>query len=125
RDIDGTTVPVPIPGGATRWLTATSLPVAFVANYAGLPVGAECELTETQTGGADLAPVVTPGNFTLATTGNDVTVTNTFGDPSVIVRKALSGTGVALYGAGPFEVTLECTREVNGATVPVVIPGGP
>ena len=123
RDVDGVAVNVPIPGGATRDLTATSLPVAFVASYTGLPTGADCTMTETLVGGAE-ASVVAPGSFILGSVASDVTITNTFGDPSVIVRKALSGNGVPLYGAGPFTVTLECTREVNGATVPVAIPGG-
>jgi hypothetical protein len=124
RDVDGTSVAVPIPGGATRSLTADSVPVAFVASYTGLPLGASCDLTETLLGGADGPPVITPGTFTLEAIPTDVTVTNTFGDPTVHVRKALSGDGVAIYGAGPFQVTLECTRVVNGDTVPVVIPDG-
>ncbi|MDP3208594.1 MAG: DUF5979 domain-containing protein, partial [Rhodoglobus sp.] len=124
RDVDGTMLPIPIPGGATRDLTADSVPVAYMAHYTGLPVGAECELIETLDGGAD-ASVVNPGTFTLEATATDVTVTNTFGDPTVIVRKSFDGDGVPIYGAGPFEVTLECTREVNGAMVPVTIPGGP
>ena len=130
RDIDGVMTPVAIPGEfdgdpspATRDLTADSTPVAYVAQYVGLPLGAECELTETLLGGAD-SSVVAPGTFTLEAIPTAVTVTNTFGDPTVHVAKTLGGDGVPLYGAGPFEVTLECTREVNGETVPVVIPDG-
>ncbi len=123
RDVNGETVAVAIPGGATRDLTPDSEPVAYVAQYAGLPVDAACELTEILVGGAD-SSVVDPGNFVLETTPMPVTVTNTFGDPTVFVRKALDGLGVPIYGAGPFEVTLECTRDVNGETVPVTIPDG-
>jgi len=122
RVVNTVTVPVVIPGGATRDLTPDTVPLAYFAEYTGLPLGAACVLTETLTGGADTS-VVAPGSFILEAVPTDATVTNTFGDPTVFVRKALSGDGVALYGAGPFEVTLECTREVNGATVPVIIPG--
>ncbi|MFM9878567.1 MAG: DUF5979 domain-containing protein [Rhodoglobus sp.] len=128
REVNGVTETIAIPGEfdgdptpATRDLSADSVPVAYVANYTGLPLGAVCDLTETLLGGAD-ASVVAPGTFTLEAIPTAVTVTNTFGDPTVFVRKALLGDGVALYGAGPFEVTLECTREVNGQTVPVAIP---
>lgn len=49
RDVDGEAVLVEIPGGATRTLSkATSL----TAVYEELPTGAECELVETETGGA-------------------------------------------------------------------------
>lgn len=129
RDIDGVMTPVAIPGEfdgdpspATRDLTADSTPVAYVAHYLGLPLGAECELTETLLGGAD-SSVVAPGTFTLEALPTAVTVTNTFGDPTVHVAKTLGGDGVPLYGAGPFEVTLACTRDVNGETVSVAIPG--
>ncbi|HOB56800.1 MAG TPA: DUF5979 domain-containing protein, partial [Rhodoglobus sp.] len=129
RDIDGVMTPVAVPGEfdgdpspATRDLTADSTPVAYVAHYLGLPLGAECELTETLLGGAD-SSVVAPGTFTLEALPTAATVTNTFGDPTVHVAKTLGGDGVPLYGAGPFEVTLACTRDVNGETVPVAIPG--
>ena len=62
RDVNGATIAVVIPGGATRDLTPDSEPVAYLAHYTGLPVDASCELTETLTGGADES-VVDPGNF--------------------------------------------------------------
>src|SRR5690606_39981208 len=46
-----------------------------------------------------------------------VVVTNTFGLGAIQVDKELSGLG-ALYGAGPFELTLECTYEGVALTVP-------
>lgn len=122
REVNGETVAVEIPGGATRDLRSDTLPLAYFAEYTGLPLGAQCDLTETLTGGADWSTVA-PGSFVLEAVPTAVTVTNEFGDPSVFVRKNLAGDGVPLYGAGPFEVTLECTREVNGETVPVLIPG--
>ncbi|MGV8970097.1 MAG: DUF5979 domain-containing protein [Microbacteriaceae bacterium] len=133
RDINGTTVTIPdsaIPGGPTRWLRDDSLPVAYVANYSGLPQGAECEIVETQFGGADEAGTVieagvgAEGPFILGATASDVTVTNFFGDPIINVRKLFAGSPAAqaLYGAGPFQVRLDCTRVVNGNTIRVPIP---
>jgi hypothetical protein len=133
RDVNGTTVTIPdadIPGGPTRWLRDDTTPIAYVANYSGLPRGAECEIVETQIGGADQAGTVieagvgVEGPFVLGATASDVTVTNFFGDPTVNVRKLFDGSpdAQALYGAGPFQVMLECTRVVNGDTIRVPIP---
>jgi len=131
RDVNGTTVTIPdqeIPGGPTRWLTADTSPIAYVANYSGLPQGASCEMVETQTGGADGPGTVTVGGvqgaFVLGATASDVTVTNFFGDPTIVVRKLFAGSldARALYGAGPFQVRLDCTRVVNGVTIRVPIP---
>lgn len=117
RDVDGATVAVDIPGGATRELTATGL---YRAEYADLPSGAECSITETRTGGAN-SSVVTPAVSDLVTGGNDVTVTNTFDSGSVEVEKTVTGDGTR-YATAPFYVTLTCERQVDGATVPVEIP---
>ena len=133
RDVNGSTVTIPdadIPGGPTRWLRDDTVPVAYVANYSGLPRGAECEIVETQIGGADQAGTVieagvgVEGPFILGATASDVTVTNFFGDPTINVRKLFDGSPAAqaLYGAGPFQVMLECTRVVNGDTIRVPIP---
>jgi hypothetical protein len=133
RVVNGTIVTIPdadIPGGPTRWLRDDTLPIAYVANYSGLPQGAECEIVETQHGGADEpgtvieAGVGAEGPFVLGATASDVTVTNFFGDPTINVSKLFDGSpdAQALYGAGPFQVMLECTREVNGNTIRVPIP---
>ena len=51
------------------------------------------------------------------------TVQNTFTVGSVQVAKVIAGDGGA-YVNGPFTVSIACTREVSGETVPVTIPGG-
>ncbi|WP_294181957.1 DUF5979 domain-containing protein [uncultured Schumannella sp.] len=118
RDIDGTEVSVDIPGGATRELTALG---SYRATYTGLPADADCDIAETRTGGANTS-LVSPSSLSLASGSNDVLVTNEFTAGSLTVTKERLGDGVALYGAGPFYVSLSCTREVDGTAVAVAIP---
>lgn len=94
--------------------------------FAGMPIGSECEITETDDGGAtssDVSPAtVTVGGADGTTDPVDVTATNTFDVGSVVVDKVVDGDG-AQYGTGPFEVTLACTYE--GEDIPAGdIPGG-
>ena len=65
---------------------------------------------------------ITPSSLSLASGSNDVLVTNEFTAGSLTVTKERLGDGVALYGAGPFYVSLSCTREVDGTAVAVAIP---
>lgn len=118
--VNGAHPSIAIPGGATRTLQSPT----FAATYAGLPMNADCTATETKTGGANGSAVSPSGSFSLASASNPVTITNSFTEGQVSVGKDFSGAGVALYGAGPFEVTLECTRLVDGHQVAIAIPGG-
>lgn len=131
--IDGE--PLAVPGGPTRELVPGT-PVV----YGDLPVGAACALTETDDGGASASTmtvtvaggvpvetdgpsadvVVTPVDDEGAPTTVGVVATNTFDLGSLVVDKVVDGEGAALYGAGPFEVSLACT--VDGRAVE--IPGG-
>ncbi|GAB3574653.1 hypothetical protein GCM10027406_04990 [Leifsonia lichenia] len=94
---DGLAAPVVIPGGADRTLSAAN---DLTAEYAELPTGASCELTETADGGAD-ATSITPNSGDASvgtvTVGDgdtvDVTVTNTF-DPAA---SGLSDTGTDVW----------------------------
>ncbi|MFB7796893.1 DUF5979 domain-containing protein [Isoptericola sp. NPDC056134] len=111
--------PIEIPGGATRELTPGD-----PATFDGLPIGAECAVTESDDGGAT-SVAIDPENVTVG--GDDgtetevgVTVTNTYDLGSLQVEKDLAGLG-ALYGPGPFEVQLACSFE-GEAIDP--IPGG-
>ncbi len=92
-----------------------------------LPAGANCTVTEPQTGGAN-STVVVPASLQLAAGENNaVTVTNTFNVGSVAVTKALAGDPAASLApatTASYEVNLVCERVVNGQTVPVTIPGG-
>ncbi|MEJ1231059.1 MAG: DUF5979 domain-containing protein [Galbitalea sp.] len=97
--------------------------------------GAACTVTETKTGGANSTTVTlgsgspsveTTASFTSppSATQYDVVVTNEFDEDPVTVTKTRDGAGAALYGAGPFEVSLSCTRDVSGVPTAVVVPGG-
>ncbi len=109
--------------------TATlSAPDDLVWTVGNLPTGAICVVTETQSGGANSnsAPIV-------LTVGDDPdqpvtgTITNTFTTGSLEVTKALSGAPAASLDPATeyeYEVSLSCTRQVNGATVAVAIPAG-
>jgi len=116
---------VEVPGGATREISGGE-----VAVYDGLPVGAECVVTETATGGAastTISAAVEGGEPGAATIGPDparVTVTNTFDVGQVVVTKALAGPGASQHRGDEFVVTLACTWEVDGVTTDVVVPGG-
>lgn len=120
RDVDGTAQSIDPPGGATRLLTAAGL---YRATFESLPAGAECELVETRTGGANESSVA-PGAFALENSSTAVSVENRFATGSVEITKERIGEGVALYGSGPFEVTLTCERDVDGTATAVPIPGG-
>ena len=94
-----------------------------------LPTGAECAVTETADGGANSSSgtvTVVVGDDPAAPVEADVT--NTFTIGSLEVQKTLDGDPAAeLTPATQFEyeVSLACTREINGQTVDVTIPGGP
>ncbi|GAA2135648.1 hypothetical protein GALLR39Z86_37890 [Glycomyces algeriensis] len=117
-------VEVPVPGGATR-----EFAVDEPAVYEGLPTGAVCTATESQTGGATEVTVTggLDGGDTAAIPIRDtaeLTVTNRFDSGGLLVRKELAGAGAADHEGETFEVELACVRDADGATVPVDIPGG-
>ncbi|MFJ2297625.1 DUF5979 domain-containing protein [Oerskovia paurometabola] len=117
---------VDIPGGAARELVPGE-PVAYV----GLPVGAQCEVTETATGGATTTAVTAVGDgeagavVVPAGDAGSVTVTNTFDVGEVRVVKTLAGADAAEHQGDVFTVSLACTQDVDGVPVDVVVPGGP
>ncbi|MFC4335090.1 DUF5979 domain-containing protein [Salininema proteolyticum] len=86
--------------------------------------GAVCVGTETGDGGAVLATVLPRG----VTVGDGETVTlhavNVLTAGEIQVVKEVTGEGAELYGAGPFEVRLECTFDTGQGVVPVDVPGG-
>ncbi|MDO7882814.1 DUF5979 domain-containing protein [Salinibacterium soli] len=125
RDVDGDTEEIAIPGGATRDLVAPD----YAASFDDLPVGADCAMTESRFGGAN-GSAVSPNVFTLDAEQTEVTVTNEFRLGDLRVTKEIEGDGVGIedsdgeWGFGPFEVSLECERSVNGEVVAVEVPGG-
>ncbi|MBE7701791.1 hypothetical protein H9623_15970 [Oerskovia sp. Sa1BUA8] len=119
--------PITVPGGAARAVSPDG-----PATYLGLPVGAECDVTETRTGGATTTVVggddeTAAGGAVVVTAGTpvEVTVTNTFDVGEVRVVKRLSGSGAAQHEDDEFTFLLVCTRDVDGTAVPVAVPDGP
>lgn len=94
-----------------------------------LPTGAECTVTETEDGGANSStgPVTVvvgddPG------TPVDADITNTFTVGALEVQKELEGMPAAALEPATqdeYEISLACTRDVNGVAADVAIPGGP
>ncbi|MFG3340498.1 DUF5979 domain-containing protein [Glycomyces sp. NPDC048151] len=116
-------VGVDIPGGPTREYS-----VDEPAVYDGLPIGSECVLTETATGGAT-ETVISGGTgdgdtVRIPRTQADLTVTNRFDLGGLAVEKYVSGADAAEYADRTFTVKLVCTRDVNGDRVAVDVPGG-
>ncbi|GAA1724081.1 hypothetical protein GCM10009809_19840 [Isoptericola hypogeus] len=115
---------IEVPGGAAR----TIEPGTSVL-YDGLPVGADCVVTESIDGSATAVEISTtvdggePGEVVVPAAGDEtvgLTVTNTFDVGSVVVDKAVDGDGAEAWGAGPFDVQLACTFNGND----IEIPGG-
>ncbi|MCS4275379.1 hypothetical protein M2390_000540 [Mycetocola sp. BIGb0189] len=88
---------------------------------AGLPVGAECVVTETESGGANIAA---PERTVTILDGEPVTVEmlNTYSPAALELTKVLTGPGAGESRVpGSFEARATCTREltVGGAAVTV------
>ena len=122
--VNGELVPITIPGGPERVLDGDG----GTAAYDGLPVRARCLVEET---GSDPVPqqvTVTPDDGAVVVGPEEegpvaVVVTNTYQLGSLRVSKTVSGPG-AVYGTGPFEVTLACDVTDGDETTSVPIPGG-
>ncbi|GAA1586744.1 DUF5979 domain-containing protein [Leucobacter aridicollis] len=109
--------------GASVWddtlqLTKSQVLAGEKLTVENLPVGAECGVTETATGGASAEPEITPESIVVGTDeGAAFTVVNTFDAGDLHVTKEVVGDGAERWGAGPFEVSLECT--FNDTAIPV------
>ncbi|MFF2832335.1 DUF5979 domain-containing protein [Cellulosimicrobium cellulans] len=121
-DVDDKTRELTLPAEGRLALTAAG---GYRAAVRDLPVGAECVVTETRTGGATATATSAAGAVGL---GGDepavVTLTNTFDVASLDVTKRVEGASDAPGADGPFTVRLLCTREVDGETVALDVPGG-
>ncbi|WP_123306649.1 DUF5979 domain-containing protein [Cellulomonas sp. PhB143] len=115
---------IDIPGGADQEVEADD-----VATYDGLPIGAECTVTEPKTGGASSTVISSveggdPGEATVGPDPAEIVVTNTFDTGQVVVTKELDGSGASAHDGDTFTVTLACTWDVDGKETAVVVPGG-
>jgi hypothetical protein len=125
--LEGGLVPVDIPGGAERVLNAAN---GYEADYEPLPARAECELSETGTGGANEVRITDeegePGGTFVVEPGveRSFTVTNVFELGSIEVVKTVTGSGAAAAADRSFTVQLTCVRDDGGEGVQIEIPGG-
>ncbi len=93
----------------------------LTATIRNIAADATCTVTETDAAGAN-STVIDPETVVIAADATvSVTTTNTFLAGSITVTKTIDGAGADRWGAGPFEVTLDCVRS-DGVTVD--IPGG-
>ena len=121
-DVDGETLPLALPADGVVALTAAG---GYRAVVHDLPVGAECVVTETRTGGA--TTTATSADGAVVVDGEEpavVTLTNTFDVASLDVTKRVDGALDAPGADGPFTVRLVCTRDVDGQTVHLDVPDG-
>ncbi len=121
-DVDGETRTLALPAEGRLALTAAG---GYRAALRDLPAGAGCVVTETRTGGANATAISADGAVVV---GGDepavVTLTNTFDVASLDVTKRVEGATDAPGAEGPFTVRLACTREVDGESVALDVPGG-
>ncbi|HWL02793.1 MAG TPA: DUF5979 domain-containing protein [Microbacteriaceae bacterium] len=106
-----------IPGGTTRTVTG-----AGSADWTGLPTGASCTVSETDSGLATSTTISPTGGTVTVGNGNTqtVTVTNVFGNGSLPVSKTVTGSASA-FAPASFTATVSCTW--NGAAVPLAAGG--
>lgn len=109
------------PADAAFSLTAGATHVVAAGS---VPVGAQCALAETSTGGADATTVTGDGvvdagdgtaTITAGATATVATVANSFAAGTLSVLKTVTGAGGATYGQGPFAASVDCVY--RGATV--------
>lgn len=126
---DGETTAIALPGDGFVTLDAAG---GYKASIGSLPVGAECAVQETLTGGATSTSIdPQDGTVVIPAVADDgtaqaavVTVTNTFDLTSVEVTKVVQGNTASDGARGTFEVELVCVRDVDGASTVVSVPGG-
>ncbi|WP_439591015.1 DUF5979 domain-containing protein [Microbacterium sp.] len=115
RTVNGQSVGVAIPGGATRTITG-----AGTVTYTGLPTGAVCVVTEPDDGFAG-SHTVTPSSLTIGNgTTVAATVTNVFPNGALALTKVVSGPG-ADDAPATFGATVTCRWQ--GAAVPLAAGG--
>jgi hypothetical protein len=116
RDINGTDLPVAIPGGARQTIVGEGS-----ATYDDLPTGARCSIAEVESVPATPHVVVTPSSVLIGDDPADpveITVTNEFHDGSLELRKQVDGASAAV-APGTFDVTVTCEFPVG---TPVALP---
>lgn len=116
REVDGTTLPVAVPGGADRTITG-----AGTAEWDRLPTGATCTVSESSSTPASQAVAMTPadGEVVVSDTEDEdpveVVVDNRFDAGFLRVNKLIDGPGAGLHGETSYAFDVDCT--LAGETV--------
>ncbi|WP_396667325.1 DUF5979 domain-containing protein [Microbacterium sp. R86528] len=118
-ELQGETIEIDVPGTALRALNADN---DYRNSYQGLPNGAECSLTETDTGGAGSVFILPlSGSVTVEeNTSVDMFVVNVFRSGDLVIQKDVVGSGAADFGQGPFTVHVRCVM-TTGTVLPFVV----
>ena len=110
-------------GPAVTWADNVVLDAdnGYETTIEDIAAGSSCDVAETEDGGATSTVIETSPVTIAADDTAEVVATNTFDAGALAVTKVIDGEGAELWGAGPFEVTLDCL-DADGAAVG--IPGG-
>lgn len=133
--IAGADVVLPSSGALT--LAAVNA-TPYTARVDGIPLGAECAITETSTGmsSVDYNPAASSGAARAVVTidtaagssdpvpvAHVATITNEYGTTDLSITKAVS-TSATVGEFGPFDVTLSCSVDNGTTTLPVTLAAG-
>ncbi|SKB07278.1 DUF5979 domain-containing protein [Aeromicrobium choanae] len=116
REVDGTSTPVTIPGGADRTITG-----AGTAEWDRLPTGATCTVSEKSSTPQSQGVTMTPagGEVVVSDTETEepveVVVDNRFDAGFLRVNKLIDGPGAGLHDGASYEFDVACT--LAGETV--------
>ncbi len=112
-------------GFAIPTQTITVSPTGTLVGYfTGIPVGAVCDITETDNGGAsstvpvDLGTVTVPAQGTAAVT---VSATNDFPAGSVTIGKVTDGDAAAVMSGAEYLIKVTCERDLPGGGTEVIV----
>ncbi|MCU1409578.1 MAG: hypothetical protein JWR04_285 [Rhodoglobus sp.] len=111
----GTPLTIPLPHSGVVELSSGN---GYAASVSGLIAGADCTVSETKTGGATTSTVGTVSPVPAGGTST-VTITNDFQTGSLEIDKQRIGAGASRFGAGPFEVSVDCEYPSNGSMVAI------
>lgn len=122
RVINGATETLQLVDDGIAALTAAN---GYAFTYRDLPVGAECSLEETNTGYSTVQTIGAPVTIERASVSTvAIDLDNEFLLGDISFTKEVLGAFVA-RAAGSFDVTVDCTYDLNGVATPLVLPGGP
>jgi uncharacterized repeat protein (TIGR01451 family) len=133
--IAGANVVLPSSGALT--LAAVNA-TPYTSRLDGIPLGADCSVTETTTGMSSVAysPAASSGSPRAVVTidtaadsaapvpvAHQATITNSYGTTDLTVVKAVS-TSATVGEFGPFDFTLSCSVDNGTTTLPVTLAAG-